>query len=153
MEYKVKSSPLVFVKSYIKWAILSLASLLFFTQTIPVILIIIIPLAIVRVWWLFLVANNMTYTVDDRYIQFSQGVFNKSLISIDLCKIKDVALLRPLFMRLFRLSHVAIIGGKKSIAIAGIPKGIAESIYKDVNLYAVDSYVELRTRKLNRDNL
>ena len=84
-------SQLINLKSY---AFLLLTSFLIF----PIFIII----------WKFLVTKLTKYNLTDRRLKTSTGVLNKKIDNIELVRIRDYSIEKPLFLRLFSLGNIIL---------------------------------------------
>jgi uncharacterized membrane protein YdbT with pleckstrin-like domain len=103
-----------------------------------------------RIAWIFLVAYNTYYSIDDFFLKMETGVLNKAVDTMDLVKIKDVALKRSIVDRILGIAKVHIYSRDKTHSVAilkGLPKPIADKFFNKINYHATDSYVEYRRRK------
>src|SRR5690606_7170258 len=72
----------------------------------------IVPLFIAL--WHWLVVRNVEYTLTRERLRIRQGVFNKQLSDLELYRVKDLHVLQPFLLRIFRKSNIILFSSDRS---------------------------------------
>ena len=86
--------------------------------------------------WRWLITKNTKYELTTQRLMTRHGVFNKKMDDLELYRIKDYKLDRPLFLRLFSLGNVILETSDKShptLTVRAIPD--AEELRETMRTY------------------
>jgi len=72
----------------------------------------IIPLFMM--YWNYLKIKNMKFTITSQRLISREGIFNKKTEQIELYRIKDIILVEPILLRIFKLGNVILITSDKT---------------------------------------
>lgn len=64
--------------------------------------------------WLYLVVKNEKYELTENVLNLYSGVINKKIDDVELYRIKDIRLERPLLLRFFGLGNIYIISSDQT---------------------------------------
>lgn len=85
--------------------------------------------------WYYFVVKSEKYILTDKTLTLHTGVINKEINDVELYRIKDIQLKRPLFLRLFGLGTIYLI--------------TSDHTNPNVQLRAISSSEELRSNLRN----
>ena len=81
--------------------------------------------------WAYLNTKGTTYTLTNSRLRYGSGVLNKTQHSMELYRVKDIALSEPLLFRLFGLANLNFATSDQShphLSLKAIPSKIARKL-------------------------
>jgi uncharacterized membrane protein YdbT with pleckstrin-like domain len=100
--------------------------------------------------WKWLVLRNIRYELTTERLRIRSGVLNKELEELELYRVRDYKLERPVFRRLFSLGNVIVTSTDVSqpiVTLSAIPD--SEGVREQIRRYVEDCRMKKRVRMLD----